>query len=90
MGDNAFGAVAMKFDTWLFRLNNISMSIDTSITAEAMVEMQLAADRAANGVRDPEAMRRAVERMDRNREALRKKVGELNVAVDLIRSARDE
>jgi hypothetical protein len=66
------------------------MSIDASITAEAMVEMQLAADRAAKGIRDSEAMMKAVERMDRNREAVRKKVGVLNVAVDLIGSARDE
>jgi len=90
LGCNAFGVEAKKFDTWFFRLNNSSMSIDTSITTEAMVELQLAADRAASGVRDPEAMKRAVERMDRNREALRKKVGVLNVAVDLIRSVRDE
>jgi hypothetical protein len=66
------------------------MSIDTSITAEAMAELQLAADRASKGIRDPEAMKKAAERMDRNREAVRAKVGVLNVAVDLIRSGRDE
>ena len=66
------------------------MSIDTSITAEAMAALQLAADRASKGIRDPEAMKKAAERMDRNREAVRAKVGVLNVAVDLIRSGRDE
>jgi hypothetical protein len=66
------------------------MSIDTSITAEAMAELQLAADRAAIGVRDPEAMRRACVEMDRMREETFKRIGEVNVAVDLVRSARDE
>lgn len=66
------------------------MSIDTSITAEAMAELQLAADRAATGIRDPEAMRRACEDMDRMREATFRRIGEVNVAVDLVRSARDE
>lgn len=61
------------------------MSIDTSI----MAELRDAADRAAKGIRDPEAMRRACERMDRGREEVYKRVGLLNVAVDLIREARD-
>jgi hypothetical protein len=66
------------------------MSIDTSITAEAMAELQLAAYRAVTGVRDPEAMKKAVERMDRNREAVRRNAGVLNVAVELVRAVRDE
>lgn len=44
------------------------------------------ADRAARGIRDPEDMRKASERMDRMREAM----PETNIAVELIREARDE
>jgi hypothetical protein len=40
--------------------------------------------------RDPELMRKAAERMDREREELRQRIGEVNVAVVLIREARDE
>jgi hypothetical protein len=38
-------------------------------------EVQAAVDRVLNGVRDPEAMRRAAERMDRMREEMRQRVG---------------
>ena len=62
------------------------MSIETSL----MAELQEAADRAAKGIHDPEAMRRACERMDRSREEVRKRLGTLNVAVGLIREIRDE
>jgi hypothetical protein len=49
-------------------------------------DLQEAVDRVLRGVRDPEAMRRAAERMDRMREAM----PETNVAVELIREARDD
>jgi hypothetical protein len=62
------------------------MSIDTSI----LIELQEAADKAAKGIRDHDAMRRACERMDAAREELRRRVGTLDVAVELIRDARDE
>ena len=35
-------------------------------------------------------MRKACEEMDRAREELRKRIGETNIAVELIREARDE
>ena len=62
------------------------MSIDTSI----MAELHDAIERIQKGVRDPAAMRRACEAMDREREDLRRRVGNLNVAVDLVRETRDE
>jgi hypothetical protein len=62
------------------------MSIDTSI----MAELQQAADRAAKGIRDPEAMRKALSRLSATREEIRTRVGTLDIAVDLIRSARDQ
>lgn len=57
---------------------------------EIRAELEEAIRRALSGVRDPEAMRKACERMDRAREELRKKHGELNIAVDLIRQGREE
>jgi hypothetical protein len=53
-------------------------------------EVQAAVDRVLRGVRDPEAMRRAAERMDRMREQMRQRVGNVNLAVPLIRETRDE
>ena len=46
-------------------------------------------ERLMNGTRDPEMMRRSRERMDRMREDLRQRIGTVEVAVDLIRDARD-
>jgi len=53
-------------------------------------EVQAAIDRALEGVRDPGSMRRAAERMDRMREEMRARVGNVNLAVPLIRETRDE
>ena len=47
-------------------------------------------ERAANRQRDPERMRKAIEEMDRSREETRKKIGIVDVAVDLIRDARNQ
>jgi hypothetical protein len=53
-------------------------------------ELQAAIDRVLNGVRDPEFMRHAAERMDRMREEMRQRVGNLDLAVPLIRETRNE
>ena len=53
-------------------------------------EVQAAIDRALEGVRDPESMRQAAERMDRMRKEMRARVGNVNLAVPLIRETRDE
>jgi hypothetical protein len=53
-------------------------------------EVQAAIDRALEGGRDPGSMRRAAERMDRMREEMRARVGNVNLAVPLIRETRDE
>jgi hypothetical protein len=63
---------------------------ESAIPPELVAELQEAADKAAKGIRDPETMRKACERMDRMREQLRERQGEMNVAVDLIREIRDE
>lgn len=53
-------------------------------------DVQAAVDRALVGGRDPAAMRRAAERMDRMREEMRRRVGDVDLAVPLIRETRDE
>jgi hypothetical protein len=66
------------------------MSTETIIPAELVHELQERLEKAARGERDPEEMRRASEQMDRMREETRKRIGTVQVAVDLIREARDE
>lgn len=61
----------------------------TTIPTEILADLEEAARYAALGVRDPEVMRQAAESMDGMREELRRKYGEMNVAVDLIREVRD-
>ena len=63
---------------------------NNSIPPEVMAELQAAAERAAQDIRDPEAMRRAGERMDRMREAMFREHGERDISVDLIREVRNE
>jgi len=65
------------------------MSIATTIPAELMAELQVAAERAAKGLRDPEAMRRGCERMDRVSEEIRRRHGILDVGTPAIRELRD-
>lgn len=71
-------------------MTRMKTSTDTGrIPPELLAELQEAADKAAQGVRDPEAMRQACERMDRLREENRKLFGVQDVGVDLIRAMRD-
>jgi hypothetical protein len=60
------------------------------IPHELMAELQQAAVSAVAGVRDPEEMRRASERMDRLGEEVLRKHGVLDVGVPAIRELRDE
>lgn len=62
----------------------------SSIPPALMRELQEAADKASKGVRNRRGMEQAGEEMDRLREELREKVGELDVSVDLIREVRND
>ncbi|MFL5343050.1 MAG: hypothetical protein ACJ8F7_23200 [Gemmataceae bacterium] len=53
-----------------------------------LVELQEAARRAAKGIRDPEAMRLAAERVDRLREENRQTFGVQDSGVRIIRESR--
>ena len=57
---------------------------------EDLAELEATIERATGGIRDPEKIRRAGERMDRMREEMRQRVGVGELAVQLIREARDE
>jgi hypothetical protein len=62
---------------------------EKGIPTEVMAELQQAAERAAHGPRDPEAIRRACERMDRVREEIRRQHALPNIGVPAIRQLRD-
>jgi hypothetical protein len=62
----------------------------STIPQEILAEMRQRAERATKGIRDPEDARRASERMDRMREELRQTAGEMDMAVALIREARNQ
>ena len=48
-----------------------------------------AALKRAKGVRDPETLKKVIEEMNRSREETRKRIGIVNVAVELVRDARN-
>jgi hypothetical protein len=60
-----------------------------SIPDNVKAELQQTLDELVKGVRHPAKMKAACERMDRMREENRQLFGETNIAVDLIRAARD-
>jgi hypothetical protein len=61
----------------------------SAIPSEIMAELRRAAEDAAKGIRDPEKMRVACERMDRMREETYRKHGLLDIGVPAIRELRD-
>ena len=61
----------------------------TGIPPDLAAEFQEALDDLAKGIRRPEKMKAACQRMDRMREQNRKLFGEQKIAVDLIRETRD-
>ena len=61
-----------------------------SIPEEIKSELKQALDDLVKGIRRPDKMKAACERMDRMREENRKLFGEQNIAVELIRQTRDE
>lgn len=64
--------------------------MSTDANTDMVLEIQQALERAAAGSRDPAEMHRARDEMNRMRDELRKKIGVVDVAVDLIRDARNQ
>ena len=56
---------------------------------EVRAQLQETLDDLVKGIRPPDKMKAACQRMDRMREKNRKLFGEQNLAVDLIRESRD-
>jgi hypothetical protein len=63
---------------------------NSTVPQRLFAQLEKALQNATKGIRDPETAEKACKDMDRMREDLRKKVGRLDVAVDLIRETRDE
>jgi hypothetical protein len=61
-----------------------------TIPPDLAAQLQEALDDLAKGIRRPEKMQAACERMDRLREENRRLFGEQNIAVELIRQTRDQ
>jgi hypothetical protein len=60
------------------------------VSPEFRAEFERAVRRAMSGQRDPEAMKKACEHMDKVREEIRRTHGVQNIGVDLIRELRGE
>ena len=67
----------------------MSTNVATTDTDEVKQELSEVIANLGKGPRDPDAMRKAAERMDRMREATFRRVGLLDVAVPFIRELRD-
>ena len=61
----------------------------TGIPEEVKAQLRETLDDLVKGIRRPDKMKAACERMDRMHEENRKRFGEQNIAVDLIRETRD-
>lgn len=59
-------------------------------TVDVFAELQKAALDAFHGTVDPAESEEACRRMDKMREEMTKKTGDIDVAVDLVREVRDE
>ncbi len=70
--------------------NNTNMSTEHAIPAKIVHDLEQTLDRAMTGARHPEEMHEARKRMNQMREELRKRIGIVNIAVDLIRDARNQ
>jgi hypothetical protein len=62
----------------------------STIPPELMAKLQEAADRAAAGIRDPDARRAAYARMDQIREEIFREHGLLDIGVPAIRELRGD
>ena len=73
----------------LVPFNNSSMATDITNTEESKHRLEEIIANLGKCPRDPEAMRKAAERMDQAREETFNRVGLLDVAVPFIRELRD-
>ena len=65
------------------------MTTELHQTSPAVQEIELSLEKAMRGVRDPQEMEKAIEDLNRMREELRKRIGIVDIAVELVRDARN-
>jgi hypothetical protein len=63
---------------------------DDQVGSDILADLQEAARYAATGAASPEALQRIQERAQRVRDELRRKHGDMSIAVSLLHEARDE
>jgi hypothetical protein len=61
-----------------------------AIPAEDLAELEKTTQNLIKGVRDPGAMDRGAREMDEGRAEIRRRLGEVDLAVALVRESRDE
>ena len=75
----------------MYTIHSMATKNTNRIPTDVLAELDAAIrDATNNGPPSPEVMQKACDEQDRVREELRQRVGELDVAVDLIREVRDE
>lgn len=76
---------------WSRRTNPMSLvEKPPAIPAEDMAALEKAVANLIKGVRDPKLMDEAAREMDEGREEIRRRFGEVDLAVELTRESRDE
>jgi succinate dehydrogenase/fumarate reductase flavoprotein subunit len=84
---NGQGGKSLDKPTRSIKIN--FMEPNPNLPAELMAELQAAAEKASQPIRDPEEMRRACLEMDRIREEIRQRHGVLDSGLPAIREFRD-
>ena len=82
--------MALTGARFLGTMNVMNTADETMLPPELLAELQEAAEYAPKGVRDPEVMKKASERMDKMRDEIYRKHGLLDIGVPAIRELRDE
>ena len=70
--------------------SRMSTTERTLFSPEVRAELEEAINRLLSGARDPDAVRKACERMDRMREEIQQRHGVLEIGVPAIRELRGE
>jgi hypothetical protein len=64
-------------------------NVDNATTVE-LDDLERVVQNLINGVRDPDEMDEGAKEMDEGREEIRQRLGDLELAVEMIRESRDE
>lgn len=73
---------------WVLKNCVMSTTLSSPASSDAIEQLRATIDQLVRGERDSEARRQACVEMDAAREEIRKRVGTVEMAVELIRDAR--